>query len=116
VEILPLGYTPPGIIFTGFVVNVGVATDAHIDADIPFGVCVLIVFGNFEGGSLCLYEAGLVFDLKPGSILIFPSARLTHFNLHFSGKRGSAVLHVDREQIYWKIDRNGWRPFFREYA
>jgi len=115
VDILPLCYAAPGGLFTGFVVNVRVATAAHKDGDVPFAVCVLIVFGDFEEGCLCLYEAGLVFDLRPGSVFIFPSARLTHFNLHFKGERGSVVLHIDKDQIRWKKDRNSWHPHLMEY-
>jgi hypothetical protein len=43
---------------------------------------------------------GLVIKLKPGDI--------THFNLHFSGLRGSIVLHSDVTGDKWVEDFNGW--------
>ncbi|KAK0502023.1 hypothetical protein EDD18DRAFT_1100519 [Armillaria luteobubalina] len=54
--------------FSGFVINVGVAMDGHQDS----------------------------FDKLPWDILIFPTGRITHFNLHFDGLRGSVVLHSDK--------------------
>jgi hypothetical protein len=52
--------------------------------------------------------AGLVLDLKEGDILIFPSHRITHFNLHFDGVCGSIVLHSNKEVKSWNTSRNGW--------
>lgn len=72
-------------------------------------LCVVVPFGTWTGGELCLYEAGLVFELKAGDILVFPSSELTHFNLHFLGERGSLVLHSDKEGKRWVEDCNGWQ-------
>ena len=59
---------------------------------------------------MCLYEPGLVIPLHNGHFIAFPSSRITHFNLHFSGKRASIVLHTDREIDKWtKGGRNGWK-------
>jgi hypothetical protein len=71
-------------------------------------ICVVMPFGDWEGGELCLYELGLVIKLKPGDIVIFPSCDITHFNLHFTGLRGSLVLHSDKQGDSWVQDFNGW--------
>lgn len=71
-------------------------------------ICVVIPFGAFRGGELVLHEMGLVIELQEGDIIIFPSSKLTHFNLHFTGVRGSVVMHSDKEVKSWIKDRNGW--------
>ncbi|KAJ6523640.1 hypothetical protein B0H19DRAFT_1085702 [Mycena capillaripes] len=41
----------------------------------PFGdkkLCLVVPFGSFTGGELCLYETGFCFDLKLGDVLVFP--------------------------------------------
>ena len=94
--------------FLSLVVNLNVATLAHRDRQ-DKSLCVVLAVGNFEGGALCLYEAGLVLPLRNGDFAAFPSYRITHFNLHFSGQRASLVLHTDREIDRWtKGGRNGW--------
>ena len=48
--------------FTGFVLNLSVATCAHWDTgDLDF--CLLFTFGDWEGGELCIWETGMVFTL-----------------------------------------------------
>jgi hypothetical protein len=106
-DVLPLGGVPATYPFPGFVINIQVCTDAHTD-DMDDSVCVVIPFGIFEGGELVLVEAGLVLDLQEGDILIFPSHRYTHFNMHFKGVRGSVVLHADKGGRSWVKNRNGW--------
>ncbi|KAK0242064.1 hypothetical protein EDD85DRAFT_934815 [Armillaria nabsnona] len=111
VDHLPLNDQSPAYPFSGFVVNVGVATDGHRDGFDKLA-CVVIPFGEWTGGELCLYEAGFVWRLKPWDILIFPSGRITHFNLHFAGLRGSLVLHSDKGGNAWaqreELGYNGW--------
>ena len=94
--------------FLSLVVNLNVATLAHRDRN-DKTICVVLVLGDHVGGDLCLYEAGLVIPLKTGDFVAFPSARLTHFNLHFIGQHASIVLHTDREIEAWTNGhRNGW--------
>jgi hypothetical protein len=69
---------------------------------------VVIPFGEFTGGELGLHEAGLLFGLKTGDIIVFLSFRFSHFNLHFKGSRGSLVRHSDKEGKDWVQNRNGW--------
>ncbi|EPS93361.1 hypothetical protein FOMPIDRAFT_1080287, partial [Fomitopsis schrenkii] len=68
--------------FLSVVVNLNVATSAHRDRK-DKGLCVVIAIGEFEDGKLCLYEPGLVVPLHSGDVLLFPSARITHYNIHF---------------------------------
>ncbi|TFK62691.1 hypothetical protein BDN72DRAFT_737059, partial [Pluteus cervinus] len=82
VESLPLAMESPAYPFLGFALNLCVATSAHKDRN-DKAICAVIPFGEWTGGELCLYEPGLVFDIKPGDIFIFPSAKVTHFNLDF---------------------------------
>jgi len=104
---LPFNANSPAFPFSGLVVNLCVSTDGHRDLK-DKRICVVIPFGEWEGGEICLYELGLVIKLKAGDILIFPSCDITHFNLHFFGLRGSLVLHSDRQGDSWIKDHNGW--------
>lgn len=106
-ELLTLNDSPSTYPFPGFVLNLQVCTAPHLDSgDGTF--CVVIPFGTWENGELVLYEAGLVLDLKAGDIIIFPSFKLTHFNLNFQGVRCSVVMHVDKAGRSWAKDRRGW--------
>ncbi|KAJ6489152.1 hypothetical protein C8R47DRAFT_1125184, partial [Mycena vitilis] len=69
---LPLNERSLAYPFGGFVINIGVATKAHRD-QLDKDFCVIIPFGTWTGGELCLYEPGFVFRLQPWDILIFPS-------------------------------------------
>lgn len=108
-DILLCSEVPATYPFAGFVVNLCVCTDGHRDSQDAEDMCVVMQFSrNCKGGGLCLYEAGLVFEMESGDILIFPSRLLTHFNLHFDGIRASLVLHTDKHCKDWIADRNGW--------
>ncbi|KAJ7021638.1 hypothetical protein C8F04DRAFT_1313727 [Mycena alexandri] len=111
-DILPMNATSPAYPFGGFVVNIRVGTSGHRDPGDEL-LCVVIPFGTWEGGELCLYEVGLMFDLKMGDVLLFPSCDITHFNMNFTGKRGSLVLHSDREGKAWVRDRRGWGAYIK---
>lgn len=71
-------------------------------------ICIVMPIGSFKGGELALHEAGLVLEMVEGDILIFPSWRITHFNLHFEGVRLSLVLHSDKDVKTWVSNRNSW--------
>ena len=55
-----------------------------------------------------VYELGLVFALRFGDIFIFESSNLTHFNLEYTGYRGSLVMHTDSSIQRYMKDMNGW--------
>lgn len=108
VRILPGNNESLSAPFAGFVINLNVVTAAHRDSKDDDSVCLILAIGNFEGGEVVLYEPGLVIDLRPGDFILFPSSKLTHFNLHFQGRRASIVLHTDKELSKWLRERNGW--------
>lgn len=106
-DILPGKAACPAYPFGGFVINLNVCTRAHRDWK-DMDLCVVIPIGDFTGGELCLLEPGLVLAVRPGDMVIFPSHKITHFNLHYIGKRASLVLHSDRDGAQWVKNRNGW--------
>ena len=92
--------------------NINFRTRAHKDVQ-DFGLCIAMPFGEWEGGDLVLYELGLVLDLRQGSLCVFKSSIVTHFNLDFTGKRFAIILHTDdkiatAEQCYeqWANNAN----------
>lgn len=64
------------------------ATSRHKDhSNSPQLPCVVMPVENSDplgSGQLVLEELGLVFAMRPGDIIIFPSALLTHWNLSLS--------------------------------
>lgn len=93
--------------FTGFVLNLNCTTMGHLDgADDT--LCVVLPFGNFTGGEFVEFETGLIFNIMPGDFFAFPSSKITHFNLPYSGCRGSLVFHSDGHSELWIQDHNGW--------
>jgi hypothetical protein len=107
VDVLPLNEAPTAYPFPGFVLNIQVMTDGHLDSG-DNTICVVVPFGDWKGGELVLYELGLVLDMSPGDILVFPSDKITHFNLNFRGIRCSVVMHSDAHGKTWVENRNGW--------
>ncbi|EPS99191.1 hypothetical protein FOMPIDRAFT_1125118, partial [Fomitopsis schrenkii] len=93
--------------FLGLVINLNVVTTAHRDAK-DSCACLVLTIGDFEGSELVLYEPGLVIPLQNGDFVVFSSYHITHFNLHYRGRRSSIVLHTDREMVKWQTTRNGW--------
>jgi len=93
--------------FTNLVVNLGAETSAHVDPQ-DDELCAVFPFGNWTGGELCLYEPGITLELRAGDVVLFPSNRITHFNLRMAGHRGSMVLNTDSHMKSWIKDRNGW--------
>jgi hypothetical protein len=109
VEYLPGKTFSPFHPFTGFVINFNVMTTAHRDGMDSAG-CVVMVIGSEDlvGGELVLFEPGIVLELRNGDIVAFQSKKITHFNLHYVGKRASFVLHSDVTGEGFKKDGNGW--------
>lgn len=98
--------------FTNLVVNLGAETNGHIDSQ-DDELCVTLPFGCWKGGELSFYELGIVLELRPGDVVIFPSNRITHFNLWMEGFRGSIVLSTDSRMKGWIDGRNGWSSWVR---
>lgn len=106
-KVLPFNTHCPSAPFSGVVINISVCTTAHRDGS-DHRMCLVLPFGNWVGGELVIYELGLVLKLHPLGFVVFSSCDFTHFNLHFSGVRGSMVLHSDRQGAKWTSNRNGW--------
>ncbi|KAF8207540.1 hypothetical protein K438DRAFT_1755576 [Mycena galopus ATCC 62051] len=106
---LPLNKRSMAYPFGSFVINVSISTKTHHDRfDKLF--CVVIPFGDWTGGELCMFEPGFVFRLQPWDMVLFPSCDITHFNLDFEGVRLSMVLHSDKYGDQWIRNGNGWLP------
>lgn len=106
-DVLPGKDASPAHPFSGFVLNLNVVTRSHRDVK-DYSICLVLVIGQHVGGELCLVEPGLVLRLQNGDAVIFPSGKITHFNLHYQGTRASIVLHSDRAGKAWADDRNSW--------
>lgn len=107
-DVLPAGGSSPAFPFGGFIINVNVSTLIHRDEEDLKLCLILIISEDSQGGDLCFFEPGLRVGLKHGDMVAFRSEILGHFNLHFSGKRASIVLHTDKAGMEWVADRNGW--------
>lgn len=107
VDILPLGDSTSLHPFTSFVINFNVSTLVHRDYK-DKEVCIVFQFSNCKGGELVLVEPGIVIRLRHGDGVIFRSAEISHFNLHYSGERVSMVFHTDNSMDDWARDRNSW--------
>ncbi|KAI0055056.1 hypothetical protein BV25DRAFT_1816167 [Artomyces pyxidatus] len=108
-DVLPGNNQSPVYPFLGFVINLNVATKAHLDAQDKL-LCLVMALGEYEGGELVMVEPGLVLPLRCGDLVAFQSCRITHFNLHFEGLRSSFVFHTDKAFRSWTEygHRNGW--------
>ena len=104
---LPKAQHSPAQPFAGFVVNINVLTNVHRDPD--YVACLVVVIGEFEGGELVLYEPGIVLQLKNGDVVLFPSSKISHLNLHYRGIRASLVLHTDRSAPMHEENLHGWK-------
>jgi hypothetical protein len=105
---LPNNSHSPSHPFSGFVLNLNACTEAHRDRK-DLKACMVLGIGEHDGGDLVLHEPGLVVPIHNGEMVLFFSHRITHFNLHFIGKRASIVLHSDSSGTDWVDDCNGWQ-------
>ena len=73
--------------FQSYAINVGRQSicRAHIDGEnLATGLCLVIPIGTFDhkkGGHLILHELKLILELPSSSIVLFPSAVVTHENV-----------------------------------
>ncbi|KAM5540498.1 hypothetical protein V8D89_005956 [Ganoderma adspersum] len=91
-EAIPGCVPSPSYPFSGFIINLNIASKVHRDGKDLAG-CLVIPVGRFRGGELCLHEPGLV---------------ITHFNLPYVGTCASIILHSDREGMQWVDEGMGW--------
>lgn len=113
VDTQPMDKDIPMSPFSGFFLNIGVATHAHRDPN-DHGPCAVFCLGQFTGGELVLHDLGLVVDLRPGEVIFFPSRDVTHYNLHFEGVRSSIVLTFDKDGLRWVKRNNGWHAHLQQ--
>jgi hypothetical protein len=104
---LPGNEVSPSHPFCGIVLNINVTTAVHRDFK-DLKICLVMDVGDHVGGELCLVEPGIILRMRNGDMALFPSNRITHFNLHYKGIHASLVLHSDKEGKKWGEDRNGW--------
>ncbi|QRW07846.1 DEAD-box ATP-dependent RNA helicase 42 [Ceratobasidium sp. AG-Ba] len=91
------------------VLNLQPATKGHRDwSDMVDSICLILALGDFEGGELCLFEPGMVWELPHGSCMAIWSKQDTHFNLDFRGQRYSFVFTSDQCLHRWDLWRNEW--------
>ena len=107
-EALPGGQHHPQHPFSGLVININACSESHRDQN-DFIACLVLPIGDFEGGELCLYEPGVVLPLQNGDIVFFLSFDITHFNLPYTGRRASMVLHTDKGGQRWKENMGHWQ-------
>lgn len=108
-DVLPGGGFSPAYPFGGFVINFNVCTNIHRDNH-DKSICIVMALSddNCEGGDLCFLETGIRLELCNGDMVIFPSAKFSHYNMHFKGERASLVLHSDSSGDNWVENRNNW--------
>src|SRR5271154_326310 len=78
-------------------------TEAHRDVkESLYGYSCIMAAGNFTGGALVCYELGIVVEMEPGDIVLFPDSLITHRNEKAEGNRISVVTFT-QENIcdYW---------------
>ena len=94
----------PKSIFPAAAFNFGpeVWTYKHKDImNCPFGWCAIQALGKYDpakGGHIILWELGLIIEFPPGSLILIPSACITHSN---------TPVHVDEGE---------YRASFTQYA
>ena len=77
----------PKSVFPTAAFNFGpnVWTFKHRDVkNCPFGFCAIQSLGRFDptkGGHIILWELGLIIEFPPGSLILIPSATITHSNV-----------------------------------
>ncbi|KZT31854.1 hypothetical protein SISSUDRAFT_974765, partial [Sistotremastrum suecicum HHB10207 ss-3] len=88
----------------------------HVDTkNLVSGLCLIFVFGLFDfkkGGHLVLHEAELILEAPHGSILIIPSAALTHENIALllgAGKEERYVFTMYSAGGLFRYRDHGWK-------
>ena len=98
---------PPGCnkfagLFAAVVINKLVQTKIHKDlGDIKGGICIVICWGNFKGGELVFTELTSCVPFPAGSIIMFRSSIISHYNLAVFGDWYSMVFTTDKNLSKW---------------
>ncbi|KAJ7433563.1 hypothetical protein FB451DRAFT_1419628 [Mycena latifolia] len=88
-------------------------TFKHRDVlNLPFGMCTVQVLGPFDptkGGHLILWELKLVIEFPPSTLILLPSANMTHSNIPVqAGDQRASFTQYTAGGIFRYID-NGFR-------
>lgn len=77
------------------------AAKSHIDSKDDFnGICCIVTFGNFSGGDLYFPSEKLSVACKNGTIIMFHSAKYTHYVKKFKGNRKSVILYMPHSLLH----------------
>lgn len=78
----------------------------------PFGLCAIQALGDFDprlGGHLILWEVKKVLEFPPGSLVLIPSATITHSNTPIrSGETRTSFTQFCAGGLFRYVD-NGFR-------
>jgi len=89
-------------LFAALAINKMVQTKVHKDlGDIKGGICVLICWGKFHGGELVFTELRACVPFPAGSLIMFRSAIISHYNMPVEGDRYSMVFMTDKNLYKW---------------
>ena len=62
----------------------------------------MVSCGDYSGGGLILYDLGLIIEMAPGDMIIFPDSLIHHANEPAIGKRSSVVAFTQENMYdYW---------------
>lgn len=102
---LPAGMEPLCGIFPGLAINQRMTGDSGIHqdwGDYCRGFNCVVPWGGFTGGGLVLYQAGIVYELRPGDVLYFYGNILAHNVVDIVGERSVLDLFCCRGLLAWK--------------
>jgi len=89
-------------LFAAVAINKMVQTKVHKDlGDIKGGICVIICWGKFQGGELVFAELSTCVPFPAGSLIMFHSAIISHYNMPVDGERYSMVFMTDKNLHKW---------------
>src|SRR5207302_9481004 len=89
-------------LFAAVVINKMVETKIHKDlGDRKGGICVIICWGKFQGAELVFTELTTCVPFLAGSIIMFRSAIISHYNMPVDGNRYSMVFMTDKNLCKW---------------
>lgn len=87
-------------IFSLLILNLTCGCTLHKDFR-DYGYCVLVPFGDFDGGELVFPKYQIAVKLDPGDVAIFRSSVLEHGNLPYTGTRRSCVLVTHKTMLQY---------------
>jgi hypothetical protein len=80
--------------------------------NLPFGFCAIHAFGDYDytkGGHLVLKELKLIIQFPPGSLILIPSATITHGNIPVrEGETRTSFTQYTAGALFRFVD-NGFR-------